>query len=355
MNNKENILVILTPAFPSNESDENWVPSQQLFLHSVKKQFPAIKIIVLSFIYPGSSISYHWHGVQVFSFDGMKYKKFRRPLLWSKVWKKLSEINREQKITAILSFWCAECALVGRYFGKKNSLKHYIWICGQDARKKNKLVKLVRPLPGELIAKSDFLADEFYRNHRIRPEHIIPNGIEPSVFSIPTLIKDVDIIGVGSLSILKQYDLLVKIVVELKEKMPGIKAIICGDGEDAGRIKKMINDLSLNENITMKGMLSPPDTIKLMQKAKILLHPSLYEGFSMACLEALYAGAHVISFIKPMHHEIKNWHVVKTKKEMLLKAIELLENSNTIYEPVQVYTMGESAKKIMDLLGFSDK
>jgi glycosyltransferase involved in cell wall biosynthesis len=351
MKSEQRTLVILTPAFPANESEVNWVPSQQLFLHSVQKLFPGIKIIVLSFIYPGQS-SYSWNGIQVFGFNGEEYKKLKRPFLWSKVWKKLSEINKEQKITAILSFWCSECALVGTYFGKRNSVNHFTWICGQDARPKNKMVKLIRPSPHELIAKSDFLADEFYRSHGIKPDHVITNGIEPSNFQNTTNTKDIDIIGVGSLSVLKQYDIFIEIVAALKKIFPTIKVTLCGEGEDIEQIKKMRQDLSLTETVSMSGMLAPSEAIGLMQRSKILLHPSSYEGFSMACLEALYAGAHVISFVKPMHHEIKNWHVVKTKEEMCVKAIELLNDPATVYESVLVYSIDDSARKMIGLLGF---
>ena len=54
-----------------------------------------------------------------------------------------------------------------------------------------------------------------------------------------------------------------------------------------------------------------------MQRTKIFLHTSSYEGFSGACLEALYAGAHVISFCEPMKQKIDHWHIVKDEKEML--------------------------------------
>jgi glycosyltransferase involved in cell wall biosynthesis len=354
MKSNERTLVILTPAFPANETEENWMPSQQSFLHSVKKLFPGIKIIILSFIYPHTTSNYLWNGINVFSFDGMKYPKIKRPLLWRKIWKKLAVINKEQKITAILSFWCSECALVGKYFGKKNSIRHFTWICGQDARKNNKMIRLIRPTANELIAKSDFLADEFYKNHDINPGYIIPNGIDPSAFPAFTGVKDIDIIGVGSLSVLKQYDLFVQIITGLKESLPNISGMLCGEGEDTERIKKMRQDLSLSENLQMTGMLSPKVAIKMMQRAKILLHPSSYEGFSMACLEALYAGAHVISFVKPMHHEIRNWHIVQTKEEMKQKALELLTDTKTIYEPVKAYSMDDSAKKMMELLGLSD-
>ena len=90
----------------------------------------------------------------------------------------------------------------------------------------------------------------------------------------------------------------------------------------------------------------------MMHRAKILLHPSSYEGFSSVCLEALYAGAHVISFIQPMHHGIKHWHVVKSAAEMQAKAQELLSSASTNYECVLAYSMENSVKAIMNLFDY---
>lgn len=57
----------------------------------------------------------------------------------------------------------------------------------------------------------------------------------------------------------------------------------------------MILDLSLSNNIEMTGLLQHHDSVQMMQRAKLLLHPSSYEGFGIVCIEALYARAHVIS------------------------------------------------------------
>jgi len=354
MSNKEKTLVILTPAFPANESETNWVHSLQLLLGSLRKIFPQINILVISFIYPGATASYQWKDITVFSFNGSKYKKYKRPFLWGKIWKKLSEVNRAQKIDAILSLWCGECALVGHYFGKRNSVKHFTWICGQDARERNRVVKLIRPLPTELIAKSDFLVDEFYKNHGIKPAHLITNGIDVSMFSKLPDTKDIDIMGAGSLSFMKQYDIFLEVIAELKKNKPGIKGVLVGDGEHAEGIKKMREDLSLQENVELKGILTPEETVQLMLRSKIFLHPSSYEGFSMAILEALYAGAHVVSFVKLMNYEIKNWHIVKTKKEMIAKVNELLNAPKLDHDPVFTYSMDDSAASMVNLLGLID-
>jgi glycosyltransferase involved in cell wall biosynthesis len=349
MSIKQKTLVFLTPAFPANESEENWISFQQILLRSITKLYPGIKIIVLSFIYPHAISNYNWNDIEVFSFDGMRYKKFRRPLLWRKIWRKLNAIKKEHKITVIFSLWCGECALIGRYFGKRNSINHFVWICGQDARKRNRMVKLIRPSSNELIAMSDFLVDEFFLNHHIKPAHLIPPGVDLSMYGSATSVRDIDIIGAGSLSILKQYDVFVDVIAGLKNTMPGIKAVLCGDGEDSERISKMQENYSLQQNLELTGMLTPRETIRKMQRSKIMLHPSSYEGFSMACYEALYAGAHVISFVKSMYHDIPHWHVVGSKEEMQQKAFELLNDPQLANEPIFTYSMDDSTKKLMHL------
>ena len=354
MNRQPKLLVILTPAFPATTAEANWVPSQQIFLRSVKKLSPEIKIIVLSFIYPENKKTYKWNGIDVIPFNGNRYKKFKRFLLWRSIWEKLNSLKKKENISAILSFWCGECALVGHYFSKRNGITHKIWISGQDARKDNKLVKLIRPSPNELVAKSDFLIDEFYKNHNIKPGHLIPNGIDLSMYSKTSFTRDIDVIGSGSLNTLKQYDIFIEVIAELKKAMPGIKAILCGDGDQYEKIETMRQQFSLQENIELAGMTKPADTIQLMQRSKILLHTSSYEGFSMACYEALYAGAHVISFVKTMYHEIKNWHVVNTKAEMIKKSHELLSDPTTLYEPVFTYSMDDSAAEMINLLGLAE-
>ena len=88
----------------------------------------------------------------------------------------------------------------------------------------------------------------------------------------------------------------------------------------------MITKSGLEKNILLTGELPYPDTLQLMQRAKVFLHPSSYEGFSGVCLEALYAAAHVISFCKPMKQDIAQWHIVQSREEMFEKTVSILGN-----------------------------
>lgn len=352
MKSRPKTLVMLTPAFPASELETSWVTTQQLFVRTFKEQFPFVRIILLSLYYPEHVGTYDWKGVQVFSFNGTSSgsRKLKRIFFWRDVWKKLKELHRDNELIGLFSFWCGECALIGHYFGRRYGLTHYCWLCGQDAREKNKLVKLIRPRPEELIAMSDFLVDEFHRNHGIRPRHMIPNAIDPGLFPIlASSERDIDLMGVGSLSRLKQYDVFVEIIGALQGSFPGIRTMICGEGEAMTELEQLIEQRGMAAHIALPGLTPHKEVLGLLQRTKILLHTSNYEGFGVVCLEALYAGAHVISFCKPMAQDIPHWHIVSNEEEMMGKARALLADPETVYRPVLPYTMNNTVRTVMQL------
>src|SRR4051794_25634340 len=111
-------LVILSPAFPASEADINWIPAHQSFVKALKTNFPALNIIVLAFLYPHHTSTYTWNGVRVIAFNGMQQRRWKRLFLWRNIWRELKKIRRENNLIGLFSFWCGECALIGKYFGK---------------------------------------------------------------------------------------------------------------------------------------------------------------------------------------------------------------------------------------------
>jgi glycosyltransferase involved in cell wall biosynthesis len=269
-NDKPETLVLLSPAFPGSESETSWVPTQQVFVRTLKQQFPHLHIVILAFFYPHNTQEYDWHGVTVISFDASRRSRPDRLLFWRQVWLTLKDIRRKNRILGLFSFWCGECALVGTYFSRRFRIPHLCWICGQDARKTNKLVRFIRPAPEELIAMSDFLAEEFYRNHRIQPAHRIYNAIDPGGFPpFPAGKRTIDVLGAGSLSRLKQYDILVMIIGSLRPDFPGIRATICGEGEDRQELEQLIKIQHLQRNVTLAGEQPHRVVLSLMQQSRI--------------------------------------------------------------------------------------
>jgi len=347
-------LVILSPGFPANEVDSACVPPQQVFVKNLKQNFPQLTIIVLAFQYPFLAAEYEWNGVTVISFWGKSRGNVFRFFNWIKVWLKLRKLNRQHNIIGLLSFWMGECALIGHKFAKKNKLKHYCWILGQDARPGNNYYKYIKPQEGELIALSDFIADEFCKNYRVTPAQVIPTGIDPAIFGKQAANRDIDIFGAGSLIPLKQYHLFVNIVSVLRYMFPNIKAVICGNGPEMETLKTMIDNLDLGNNITLMGELPHTDVLKLMRRTKVFVHTSAYEGFGVVCLEALYAGAQVVSFMRPMNAAIKNWHFAYMQDDMVEIIKGILENPELDHSSVAPYLVKDSNVAMMELFGYNE-
>lgn len=343
-------LIVLSPAFPENEAATYWVPSQQLMVKALKRNFPELNIIVLATLYPYKISEYEWYDIPVSSFNGTHRRKLKRIGLWKDISGKLKSIYSTKSVIGILSFWCGEFAFIANLFAKRYSLPHYIWICGQDARKLNRWVKFIRPGEDQLMAMSGSLVNEFYKSHGIKPKYIVPNAIDPSTFPEQhSTQRDIDILGAGSFEPLKRYDLFTSIVKSIQETIPGINVFHCGIGREREKTEALIEKFSLQNSFRLLGGKKQEEILALMQRTKIFLHTSSYEGFSTVCLEALYAGAHVISFCYPLSYQVPHWHVVTTAEEMTTKVLEILRCRQPDHSSILLFRMDESAKMIMSL------
>ncbi|MDB5023665.1 MAG: glycosyltransferase family 4 protein [Mucilaginibacter sp.] len=346
-------LVILSPGFPENEQDSTCVPAQQVFVKNLKQNFPELNVIVLAFEYPFVFAQYQWNDVTVISFGGRNKGKLCRLVNWSRVSITLRRLNKQYQLIGLLSFWMGDCAYIASAFAKRNSLKHFCWILGQDARSGNKYFKRIKPQAESLVALSDFIAKEFYKNYSIKPARVIPVGIDPDLFGRAPAERDIDILGAGSLIPLKQFSTLVNTVSTLRNSFPEIKAVICGGGPEHQLLSVMIKNLCLENNIVLTGELPHASVLALMQRTKVFVHPSAYEGFGVVCPEALYAGARVVSFVRPMDAEIKNWHFAKSKGDMVNTVHALLEDSAPDCNSVSPYMIIDTCKAMMKLFDYN--
>ncbi|MBS1529912.1 MAG: glycosyltransferase family 4 protein [Bacteroidetes bacterium] len=351
--NKADTLIILSPGFPKDEADSTCVPPPQVFVKNLKMSYPGLKIVVLAFEYPYKAAEYQWNGVNVFAFGGRNKGGIKRVLNWRKIRGKLRELHDGQHVIGILSFWLGDCALIGSRFAKRRNLKHFCWILGQDARKGNRYFKLIKPQASSLVALSDFIAEHFAKNYGLVPGHIIPPGIDPGMFSKSSGERDIDILGAGSLIPLKQFYMLVELVNSLKAQFPNLKATICGDGPGMKSLKAMIHDHGLHDHITLTGELPHAEVLKLMQRSKILVHPSSYEGFGLVMAEALYAGAQVVSLVRPMKTDLPNWHIARSQSDMVEIVKDILGSPGN-YRSSAPYLIHDTVRSVMKLFDVSD-
>jgi len=344
------VFVILTPGFPVNEQDTTCLPAFQQFALSLKKTFSSHEFIFISFQYPFQEKEYYWNGIKVFAIGGANKPGINRLKTWIKAYRRLQSIRKEKQISGLISLWLTECSFVGKYFANFNGIRHYMWLIGQDAKSSNQYIKRIRPKGNQIIAMSDFLQEEYSKNHKQRPFLVAENGIIASAFPpLNSGFREIDILGVGSLIPLKNYTLFLEIITELKKSNPHLKAVLAGSGIEEPLLKEKVNRLGLQDTVTFAGLVSHTEVFDLMSKSKVFLHTSTYEGNSTVLMEALYSGCYTVSTCPLSNREIKNLSILKTKVQFV-ESIELqLKNEQAAYQRVVFNTMDATAKKIIDL------
>lgn len=347
-------LVILSPGFPKDGADSTCIPPQQVFVRNLKVQFPSLNIIVLAFEYPFYTDQYQWNGVAVISFGGANKGGPTRLNTWRRSWLMLDGLNKKYRLIGLVSFWMGDCALIAETFAKRRKLRHFCWILGQDAKPGNRYFRWIKPRSNSLIALSDFILNEVKSNYSLVPAHVIPVGIDPGLFANPPVKKDIDILGAGSLIPLKSYSSLINVIDELRIYFQDIEAVICGDGPERQLLNELIKAYHLEDNIQLTGGLPHTAVLALMQRTKVFVHPSSYEGLGMVCLEALYAGAQVVSFVRPIDKPIKNWHFAQTADEMAEIIKTILENPFSDQNAEAPYLIKDTCTAIMKLFDYID-
>jgi glycosyltransferase involved in cell wall biosynthesis len=86
----------------------------------------------------------------------------------------------------------------------------------------------------------------------------------------------------------------------------------------------------------------------MMNRSRILLHPSTYEGMSTVMLEALYSGCHVVSFQGLGEEDVRNLTIVRSEGE-LISACDKILSGDQQAQRILVNDMRETVGQIIGL------
>lgn len=133
---------------------------------------------------------------------------------------------------------------------------------------------------------------------------IIPNGIDYKLIQNipPSKEHQSDIIYAGRLTYEKKVETLIQAVYQLKQENKDIKCIIIGHGPKKPLLRKLIQQLHLQDNIKLLDPVNPyTKYVSVLKASKVFVLPSTREGFSITTLEANAAGLPVITFKHPLN------------------------------------------------------
>ena len=101
------------------------------------------------------------------------------------------------------------------------------------------------------------------------------------------------ILGVGSLTAIKDFRTLIKAFYELNKRGEQTKLIILGEGEERGALERLIMEFNLKERVSLPGFVNNP--YAYMAKSDVFVLSSLSEGFGNVIVEALACGTSIVS------------------------------------------------------------
>jgi glycosyltransferase involved in cell wall biosynthesis len=128
------------------------------------------------------------------------------------------------------------------------------------------------------------------------PIFTLTNGLDVNrYFHDPTPKSAIELIFVGRLVKNKRVLDALKAVAQVKEYSPKITLTIIGSGPEEAFLKAQCNLLNIEDHIRFLGKLSPKKIPKYLSKADIFIFPSLYEGNSLAILEAMASGLPILA------------------------------------------------------------
>lgn len=111
------------------------------------------------------------------------------------------------------------------------------------------------------------------------------------------------LLSVGHLETRKDQRTLIRAFALIADSWEG-KLVIAGQGPLEKELKALAEGLGISSRIVFAGSVTDGELASLYRHCRILVCPSLYEGFGMTVLEGLEAEAPVIASSIPSHLEV---------------------------------------------------
>ena len=159
-----------------------------------------------------------------------------------------------------------------------------------------------------LMAVSSLLMSRVspYRNAN-KISRVVPNGVDLSLVPEKTDNTPRAVISVGTLKARKCMDRTLEAFARLAGEYPDATLTIVGIGEMQAQLKARIEELGLNDRVTMTGGIPHEEVIRRMAKSDLFVLPSWGEGYGIVYIEAMAAGCISVGALKEgIEDTIKN-------------------------------------------------
>lgn len=158
--------------------------------------------------------------------------------------------------------------------------------------KRNLLRRMFLPLTDWLVVQTEAIKS-FYPRFIQRKTSIIYNPITEDVFSLVTEKKENRIISVGKLDYQKNQKILIQAFAKIANQFTDWQLVIYGEGPLRNELENLISNLNLQGRTILPGRTD--HILDEMNKSKMFVFSSDFEGFSNALMEAVCVGLPVVT------------------------------------------------------------
>ncbi|MEM2851540.1 MAG: glycosyltransferase family 4 protein [Candidatus Bathyarchaeia archaeon] len=154
----------------------------------------------------------------------------------------------------------------------------------------------------EVVAVGEELQENLMRRFDDLKVQVIPNGIEINKFAATALLReetrrrynigseDPVVLSVCRLVERKNLDILLASAPQILKKLPTCKFLICGEGPEEAKLRKIAFELNLGSAVIFTGFVSEAEKIRLYAASDVFIQLSSREGLSISLLESKAAG-----------------------------------------------------------------
>jgi len=289
-------VLLLTPGFPADEQDSLCIPPLQLMLREIAVRHPGIDVTVLALHYPLETRRYRWHDIEVRALGKANHRWPLRLIDLARARRLALSLNAEGPFSHIHALWLSDAALVASSIARSRACPWSVTAMGQDVLPNNRYLRRLVRGSARLIAISDRAAAILEQSARRTADRVIPWGIGPPPDVLPGWdARPIDLLGVGSLIDLKRWSLLLEVCTRLAKKDATHRTVLVGDGPLRASLEAESKERGLADTLVFTGELPRSEVLRLMEKARVLLHPSRFEGQGFVFDEALSRGMSIVS------------------------------------------------------------
>lgn len=196
---------------------------------------------------------------------------------------------------------CPVVAIVPHLFGttvfQETSMPFALYVWSYEA-----LIPVVyRKVP--FIAISESTRDDLIARGIDRSNvNLVHCGMDHGTYSFdPGVNKEETptVVFLGRLRKYKGVQILLRAMPAVREKVPGARLVVVGDGPYRGDLEKTAAELGLGDAVTFAGHVTQEEKVRLLRTSHVAASPSPKEGWGLTVVEANACGTPVVASRSP--------------------------------------------------------